>query len=44
MIQAQVIVKTMPEFNYYMWQSRVEIKGYSVAHFDCIAVFEALYR
>ena len=27
-----------------MWQSRVEIEGYSVAYFDCIAAFEALYR
>ena len=28
----------------YMWQSRVEIEGYSVAYFDHIAVFEAMYR
>ena len=28
----------------YMWQSRVEIEGFSVAYFDCIAAFEALYR
>ena len=28
----------------YMWQSRVEIKGYSVAYFDRITAFEALYR
>ena len=27
-----------------MWQSRVEIEGYSVAYFDRIAVFEVLYR
>ena len=27
-----------------MWQSRVEIEGYSVAYFDCIAAFEAPYR
>ena len=27
-----------------MWQSRVEIEGYSVAYFDRITVFEALYR
>ena len=27
----------------YMWQSRVEIEGYSVAYFDRIAAFEALY-
>ena len=27
-----------------MWQSCVEIKGYSVAYFDHIAVFEAPYR
>ena len=25
----------------YMWQSRVDIEGYSIAYFDCIAVFEA---
>ena len=30
--------------NYVTWQSRVEIKGYSCAHFDCIAVFEVPYR
>ena len=27
-----------------MWQSRVEIEGYSVAYFDRIAAFEAPYR
>ena len=27
-----------------MWQSRVEIEGYSVAYFDRIAVFGAPYR
>ena len=27
-----------------MWQSRVEIKGYSVVYFDRIAAFEAPYR
>ena len=27
-----------------MWQSCVEIEGYSVAYFDRIAVFEAPYR
>ena len=26
-----------------MWQSCVEIKGYSVAHFDHIIAFEELY-
>ena len=26
-----------------MWQSRLEIEGYSVAYFDRIAAFEALY-
>ena len=26
-----------------MWQSRVEIKDYSVAYFDCIAAFEVPY-
>ena len=26
-----------------MWQSHVEIKGYSVAYFDRITVFEAPY-
>ena len=29
---------------HYLWQSRVEIEGYSGAHFDHIAVFEAPYR
>ena len=28
----------------YMWQSRVEIEGYSVVYFNDIAVFEAPYR
>ena len=28
----------------YMWQSRVEIKDYSIAYFDCIAAFKAPYR
>ena len=28
----------------YMWQSHVEIEGYSVAYFDRIVVFEAPYR
>ena len=28
---------------YDMWQSRVEIEGYSVAYFDRIASFEAPY-
>ena len=28
----------------YMWQSRVEIEGYSVAYFDRIVAFEAPYR
>ena len=27
-----------------MWQSRVEIEGYSVAYFDRIAAFEVPYR
>ena len=27
-----------------MWQSRVEIKGYSVTYFDRIAAIEALYH
>ena len=27
----------------YVWQSRVEIEGYSVAYFDCIVAFEAPY-
>ena len=27
-----------------MWQSRVEVEGYSVAYFDRIAAFKAPYR
>ena len=27
-----------------LWQSRVEIKGYSVAYFDCIVAFEVPHR
>ena len=27
-----------------MWQSRVEIEGYSITYFDRIAAFEAPYR
>ena len=30
--------------NKYMWQSRVEIGHYYVVYFNCIIVFEALYR
>ena len=29
--------------NYHMWQSHVEIEGYSVAYFERIAVLEAPY-
>ena len=28
----------------HMWQSRVEIEGYSVAYFDRITAFKAPYR
>ena len=28
----------------HMWQSRVEIEGYSVAYFERIVAFEAPYR
>ena len=28
----------------YMWQSCVEIEGYSVAYFDCITALKAPYR
>ena len=28
----------------HMWQSRVETEGYSVAYFDRIAAFKALYH
>ena len=31
-------------FYLYMWQSRVEMEGYSNVYFDCIAMFEAPYR
>ena len=27
---------------YHMWESHVEIKGYSIAYFNCIAVFEVV--
>ena len=27
-----------------MWQFQIEIKNYSVAHFDCITAFKVLYR
>ena len=30
--------------DYSMWQSNVEIEGYSIAHFDHIAAFEVLYH
>ena len=30
--------------NVYMWQSHVEIEGYSVMYFDHIATFKVLYR
>ena len=28
----------------HMWQSHVEIEGYSVTYFDCVVAFEAPYR
>ena len=28
--------------HYYLWQSRVEIKHYSVAQFDQVTAFEAV--
>ena len=28
----------------YRWQSRVEIKDYSIMYFDCITVFKVPYR
>ena len=31
-------------FHIYMWQSRVEIEGYSVAYFDRIGALKVLYR
>ena len=33
-----------PGYIKHMWQSCVEIEGYSVAYFDRIADFEAPYR
>ena len=30
--------------NIHLWQSRVEIKYYSVAYFYCITAFETLYH
>ena len=27
-----------------MWQSRVEIEQYSIVYFNCVSVFEVLYR
>ena len=38
---AQPVVKNWEQR--YMWQSRVEIEGYSVTHFERIAAFEVLY-
>ena len=32
------------ETTIYMWQSRVEIEGYSVTYFNCFAAFKVLYR
>ena len=37
-------LQTMDSIIKDMWQSRVEIEGYSVAYFVHIAVFEAPYR
>ena len=41
-------ISTPKNFIYFdkmhMWQSCVEIKGYSVAYFDRIAAFEVLYH
>ena len=41
---AGFIILLLHGFNYHqLWQSRVEIKGYSVTYFGCIAAFEVLY-
>ena len=35
----------LPKFvDNYVWQSRVEMGGYSVVHFECITMLEALYH
>ena len=39
-----VVSRWVWEVREYMWQSHVEIKGYSIAYFHHIAVFEALYH
>ena len=33
-------IPNTPETKMDMWQSRVEIKSYSVAYFECITMFE----
>ena len=38
------IMSTWELSHIHMWQSRVEIEGYSVAYFDRIAAFEVRYR
>ena len=35
--------RTLNSKRVYLWQSRVEIEGYSVTYFDRIAAFEVLY-
>ena len=37
-------VVSSDKYEVYMWQSRAEIEGYSVAYFDRIAAFETSYR
>ena len=34
----------MSDFLLYMWQSSVEIEGYSIVYFDHIAAFEVTHR
>ena len=40
----RVLAQACPTMMKYMWQSRVEIKYYSVAYFDRITAFKAPYR
>ena len=41
-LESQYTVSTFYMY-IHMWQSRVEIEGYSIAYFERIAVFEAPY-
>ena len=43
-VYPHVHVHTFAHIHVHVWQSRVEIEGYSIVYFDHIAAFEAPYH